>query len=169
MTPEKPHTLAEINSVHRAFEEQFHRHQVALLESRPDEARALLEAFKRNLLCHMQEEADILLPLYRERAAPLRGGDPEILLGEHKKILEWLHRLDLRLQRLGSRAPDPKAVIALLDDEAYFKKSLEHHTLREERIFYPELERVATDREKAGLLRLLTFSFDTPEASDPGA
>jgi iron-sulfur cluster repair protein YtfE (RIC family) len=169
MTPVKPHTLTEINWVHREFEEQFYRHQVALLENRSSDARALLEAFKENLLSHMKEETDILLPLYRERASPLRGGDPEILLGEHKKILEWLHRLDLRLQRLGAPPPSPKAVIALLDDEAYFKKALEHHTLREERIFYPELERIATEKEKAGLLRLLTFSFDPPEETGPGA
>ena len=47
-----------------------------------------------------------------------------------------------------------------MDDEAHFKKYMEHHALREDRIFYPEVERVTTPEEKLGLARLLTFSLE---------
>ncbi len=56
---------------------------------------------------------------------------------------------------------DPKDAIALLDDEAHFKKFMEHHSLREDRILYPELERMTSKKEKAALCRLLSFSVDS--------
>jgi len=156
-----PHeSILELNLVHHQLEEMFHQHQVALLKNSYSESESLLWKFEAALFHHMREEDDILLPLYRQRAAAVRGGDPEIFTGEHKKITEWLGRLKLRLNRLSVSHSDLKDVVALLDDEAYFKKYMEHHTLRENRIFYPEIERVITEKEKTHILRLLTFSLE---------
>jgi len=155
----KNRSLSDLNQVHQELDDLFFRHQVAVLQCDGPKARDLLAAFERGSAVHMREENEILLPLYRERAASIRGGDTAVFLGEHDKMAEWLGRLKLRLARFPPAGPLPKDVLELLDDEAHFKKFLEHHTLREDRILYPELERVTTSSEKTGLMRLLTFSL----------
>jgi iron-sulfur cluster repair protein YtfE (RIC family) len=158
MAESLPKSLLDLNRIHLELEEMFCRHQVALLKADYPAAKSLLKDFEENLLNHMKEEEDILLPLYRQRAGQVRGGDADIFVLEHKKIVEWLGRLKLRLSRLNPPEVDMKNLIALLDDEAHFKKYTEHHTLRENRIFYPEIERILDEKEKGHLLRLLTFS-----------
>ena len=164
MTLTQPKSLLELNEIHREIEEIFYRHQAALLKADYTAAKNLLKEFEEVVLNHMNEEEDILLPLYRERAGNIQGGDADIFVLEHKKIVEWLGRLNLRLSRLNPPNVDTKNLIALLDDEAHFKKFIEHHTLRENRIFYPEIERIVNEKEKGHLLRLLTFS---PEEKPP--
>ncbi len=154
----------ELNQIHHQLDELFFQHQTELLKGDYLRAKALLKTFEEALLNHMKEEEEILLPLYRERAANIRGGNSDLFNAEHKKILEWLNRIKLRAHRL-QKFPDLRTVISLLDDEAHFKKYIEHHTLREDRIFYPEVDRVTTPQEKIALARLLTFSLDPP--SDP--
>jgi iron-sulfur cluster repair protein YtfE (RIC family) len=153
-------SITELNQIHKQLEELFYHHQVAILKSDIIEADILLKKFEKALFHHMHEEDEILLPLYRQRATAIRGGDPDTFSGEHKKMAEWLNRIKLRLQRLSPMAPDLKSILALLDDEAQFKKYAEHHTLREDHVFYPELDRLVDEKEKLGLLRLLTFSVE---------
>ncbi len=160
MPPTTHQTLADLNQVHRQLDQLFYQHQVAVLKNDIALAAKLLFKFEKALYYHIREEDEILMPLYREQASSIRGGDPDIFAGEHKKITEWLNRLNLRLERTSSPAPDLKALLALLDDEAQFKKYMEHHTLREDRVFYPELDRVVGDKNRDPLLRLLTFSLD---------
>jgi iron-sulfur cluster repair protein YtfE (RIC family) len=154
-----PQTLLELNQIHRELDCLFFIHQVAVLKCDCVKARNSLNAYEEALLHHMKEEDEILLPLYQQRAVSIRGGDSEIFSLEHKKISEWLGRLKMRLSRLVPPEPDYREVIALLDDEAQYKKYMEHHSLREDRIFYPEVERVVDAKEKKQLLRLLTFTF----------
>lgn len=151
--------ISDLNQVHQELDELFFEHQVAVLHCDCTAAKALLSSFEKGMALHMKEENEILLPLYRDRAEPVRGGDSTVFFGEHDKIVEWLGRLKLRLSRLPAKDPQPKEILELLEDEAHFKKFIEHHTLRENRILYPELDRVATPKEKAGLIRLLTFSL----------
>jgi len=157
------HDLADLNNIHHQLEELFHQHQVAVLKFDCAGAKTFLDSFEEGMSIHMKEENEILLPLYRERAVQIRGGDCAVFIGEHEKIVEWLGRLKLRLSRIPLTDPRPQDILALLDDEAHFKKFIEHHTLRENRILYPELERVVTPKEKAGLIRLLTFSLGDPD------
>jgi iron-sulfur cluster repair protein YtfE (RIC family) len=160
MRQEIHESLTELNHVHEELDGLFFQHQTAILKHDYDRAKTLLSSYEEALYAHMKEEDEILLPIYQERAGKLRGGDAETIVGEHKKIAEWLNRVKLRLHRLVPSVVDHRSLIALLDDEAHYKKFMEHHTLREDRIFYPEIERVVTPSEKAGLLRLLTFSLD---------
>lgn len=160
MTQTAHQTLADLNHIHRQLDDLFHQHQVAILNKDFPLAAGLLAKFEKSLFWHMREEEEILMPLYREGAAHIQGGDPDIFIGEHKKISEWINRLKVRLPRASTTTPDFKAVLALLDDEAQFKKYMEHHTLREDRVFYPELDRVVGDKNKPPLLRLLTFSLE---------
>jgi hemerythrin-like domain-containing protein len=157
-----PKSLSGLNQIHRELDGLFFRHQTAVLKSDNAKAKALLRTYEGALMGHLNEEEEILMPLYRARATSIRGGDPELFVQEHQKIDEWLKRIKLRLSRLDPLV-DPKDVLALLDDEAHYKKFMEHHSLREDRIFYPELERVTNESEKSALCRLLTFSADSFE------
>ncbi len=160
MIPSPPKSLLDLSNIHRELDELFFHHQVALLKPTRSNATRLLKTYEEALRCHLKEEEEILLPLYSKRVAPIRGGDPDTFIQEHQKIDEWLNRIKLRLSRLDFVAA-VKDVISLLDDEAHFKKFIEHHSLREERILYPELERVIGIEEKSALCRLLTFSVDS--------
>ena len=153
-------TLLDLNQIHRQFEDLFYLHQSALLEKDYPKAQRLIFEYERVLFLHAKEEEELLLPFYREKADSIRGGDPDLFLAEHKKLREWLNRLKIRIHRLCSFDPDPRSLFALLDDEAYFKKYMEHHTLREDRIFYPELERVVPEEQKPHILRLLSFNLE---------
>jgi iron-sulfur cluster repair protein YtfE (RIC family) len=167
MTSFAPQNLLELNHIHQQMDDLFEKHQVAILKGEYTQAKAMLKVFEGALMNHMKEEDEILLPLYRQRAAQIRGGDADVFSEEHKKITEWMSRLNLRSSRLSRSDSNWKEIIALLDDEAQFKKYMEHHSVREDRIFYPEVDRVVDDKEKAQLFRLLTFSID--EVDNPPA
>jgi iron-sulfur cluster repair protein YtfE (RIC family) len=165
MTEPQSKTLLDLNHIHHQLDELFLQHQVALLKGDYVQAKNILKTFEEALFNHIKEEEEILLPLYRQRTAQIRGDDAEIFSAEHKKITEWMNRLKLRASRLSRSDSNWKEIIALLDDEAQFKKYMEHHTVREDRIFYPEVDRVVDEKEKAHLMRLLTFSIE--ENPDP--
>ncbi len=151
-------TLRSLNYFHQDLEDLFQQYRSSVLDKDLKKARTLWEVYERALLGHIREEDEILLPIYRQRAAPQRGGSPDLFVGEHQKIVEWLGRLKLRLSRLIPSSP-AKDILALLDDQAFFKKLLEHHTQRENHIFYPELDRLVSPEEKTALLRLLSFKL----------
>ncbi len=157
-------SFVQLNRIHRQLGEIFLLHQKALLEDDLPKARNLWKLYEAALSAHLDEEDKILFPLYRDRVIPPpRGGAPDNFTGEHQKIREWIGRLKLRLSRLGMTKTQTRDRLALLDDEAFFKKFLQHHALREDRIFYPSLDRVVNEREKSALVRLLSFKLEDQE------
>ncbi len=153
-------TITELNQFHKELDQLFFEHQAALLKGDFPQSLSMLKRFEKALFQHMKEEDEILLPLYRQRAAQIRGGDVEIFSFEHTKITEWFYRLNLRASRLSRSDTNWKEIISLFDDEAQFKRYMEHHSVREDRIFYPEVERVVDEKEKEQLVRLLTFTME---------
>ncbi len=168
MAENHPHTLLELNQIHLEMHDLFENHQVAILKGDYTQARAMLKTLGKALFNHMKEEDEILLPLYQQRAAQVHGGETEAFSSDHQKITEWFNRLVLRASRLSRSDSNWKEIIALFDDEAQFKKYMEQHSVRENRILYPELDRVVEEKEKNQLCRLLTYAIqDTPNlASD---
>ena len=153
-------SLKHLKRTHRELAGLFRRHQKSLLAGELSQARIRWKIYEMGLRAHLKEEEDILFPLYRQRAVPApRGGSPDFFTGEHQKIREWLGRLRLRVDRLIGGPRKFQALIQLLDDEAFFKKYLEHHGLREDRILYPALDRLTTPKEKQALGRLLSFKL----------
>jgi hypothetical protein len=153
MASQPTKSLLELNKLHQELDQLFFEHQVALLKGDFSHSRTMLKSFEKALLQH------ILLPLYRQRAEQIQGGDAEIFSGEHVKITEWINRINLRVSRLNRSDANWKEIISLIDDEAQFKKYMEHHSVREDRIFYPEVDRVVDEKEKEQVLRLLTFTL----------
>jgi iron-sulfur cluster repair protein YtfE (RIC family) len=147
-------SLLELLEVHAGLREQLavHRDFVVGLEF----ARALaeLEKFERELRVHMDAEEAFILPLYRERAGKVLGGDPDFFTLEHKSILRSLETAKESLRKL---AVDPGAgrrqAHEFLDQEGMLLHLLEHHDLREKNTLYPRLDEVLTEAEREDLLR----------------
>jgi iron-sulfur cluster repair protein YtfE (RIC family) len=152
-------SLLDLNKLHQELDQLFFKHQVALLKGDFSRSMSMLKSFEKAIFQHMKEEDEILMPLYRQRADQIRGGDAEIFSAEHVKITEWLNRINLRASRLSRSDSNWKEIISLIDDEAQFKKYMEHHSIREDRIFYPEVDRVVEEKEKEQIMRLVTFSL----------
>ncbi|MCZ7646156.1 MAG: hemerythrin domain-containing protein [Planctomycetota bacterium] len=147
----------ELDLVHEKLEEDFQRHQEALVTHRYSDARSWLKKFKDGLRIHMRHEEQLLLPLYESRCgrmAKIKGFKTNVFVLEHSKIMEWLSRIQTgtRGLRIG-RAATPRAVISILDLECTFKHLIQHHNQREHNILYPALNRLTTKEERADLLR----------------
>lgn len=114
-----------------------------------------LQEFERELLSHMRQEEELLLPIY-QRAGRIAGGPVEFFTGEHKKMLLFLDRFKETLRQLEDQPPDlTRRIIHLFDEEALFKHLVEHHDQRERNILYPTLDRVTSEHERHALLSQL--------------
>lgn len=153
MTSEPPSFLQLVH-VHERLSELFLLHQEALLGGDLALATERLAEYERELGAHMRAEDEILMPIYR-RAGEVPRGPAVLFTGEHRKMLRYLRRFRDRLAQLAraGRAPAPREVISLLDEEAPFKGLVEHHDLRERLILYPTLDRVTSPEERVDLLR----------------
>ena len=146
-------SFEELLLVHQDLDELFLRHQEALLDRDVPMADSLLGRFQTGIKAHIRLEEDHLLPLFA-RAGVIRGAQPELFQGEHRKILLFLQ--DFR-DALAEKAGDPshltRRILALFDREAMFKHLMEHHDLREKNVLYPTLDQVTTLAERRALLR----------------
>lgn len=152
ITPDK--TLTLLLNEHDQLNELFLKHQEALIDGvyGGDEDRILaktfLQEFQSSLETHMKMEEEILMPIF-VRAPRITGGPPEFFIGEHKKMLELLARIKEKLFSLTTF--HKRDIIALLDQESFFKSLVEHHDSREETIFYPTLDKVTSLEERIEL------------------
>lgn len=155
-------SFSSLLEVHRDLDEVFFEHQRALMRGELDDSFAKLNMYETALLAHMQDEEQLLLPIYVSRAEMPLGGTDEIFLNEHIKIKHYLELIKAEFPKL-LRAKDPeRAILFLLDSETTFKKLLVHHDTRERKILFPLLDQVVTDDEKRSLFLKLGLS---PEES----
>ena len=80
----------ELLDVHRELNELFFQHQRALMRIEIDRAKTLLAEYSRNLLAHMQDEEEVMLPIYGERVKAPVGGAVDIFRTEHEKLRQFL-------------------------------------------------------------------------------
>lgn len=146
-------SFAILEQAHRGLAELFLRHQEALLELDLALALARLDDYERELRAHITLEEEVLMPVYR-RAGRIPGGPVEFFTGEHQRLLEFLARFSDALRLLPGRPTEAlrREVIGVLDAEARFKTLIEHHHQREHNIFFPALDRVTSEAERAALL-----------------
>jgi hemerythrin-like domain-containing protein len=140
--------------VHRELDEVFFRHQEAVLLCEIDRAIDELKTHERKLLMHMQDEEELLLPIYTARTEKIPGGSLELFTAEHKKMQKFLAEFREALPQM--RAKDPsdlrRSIIALLDRQFMYKHLSEHHDLRERNVLYPWLDRITSEEERRALL-----------------
>lgn len=157
--------LSELLDLHGDLDEMFFAHQSALLHFEFDKALTLLERYETALVKHLQDEEDVLFPIYAERGEIVSGGKLQFFLDEHYKMREFVKLLKEEIVKLKDE-PQPEAkLIFILDRESFFKRLCDHHDKRETDIMYPELDRVTTDAEKTELLNRVTRSFSATNAA----
>lgn len=101
-----------------------------------------LDTLGKLLRWHIKGENELLIPRYAALETEIpRLGSPEVLVEEHRKIIQLLERAE--------QEPDPLAQLKILRRLAHL---LEHHDEREEQTFKRALDRLLDPWERRGLL-----------------
>ncbi len=147
-------SFLELLSFHRQLDEEFLSHQEAVLSLDINRAIKTLKRYEAQLLTHMQDEEQLLIPIYQTRTGTIPGGGVELFLGEHKKMRVFITEFHeaLRGMRAQPESRLKRSIIALMDRQTMYKSLVEHHGLREKNVLYPWLDRVASEEERALLL-----------------
>lgn len=152
---ERRKSFSKLLQVHVRLDELFLDHQRALLRLDLSTALDVLEAYETELLAHMQDEEELMIPLYRERAEVPVGGTAEIFLGEHDKLRQFLVLFKEELAKSETFQDLERGALFLLDSQHIFKRLLVHHDNREKKILYPLLDQITTEQERVDLFALL--------------
>ncbi len=143
-----------MTKVHQWLDDCFLAHQTALLSLDLSQARKLLHRYETNLLAHMKDEEDSLIPIYGERISDVPGGAVELFLAEHKRIRRFVTDFRDTLENIRAKKglELKHHIIALLDREAMYKGLLSHHHARERNTLFPWLDLLTSAEERASLL-----------------
>ena len=102
-------------------------------------AKEAFREFKSGLERHIVWEEQLLFPLWEGKSGMTDSGPTFVMRGEHRHIGE---RLEAILQKVQNEDPDTdveeQALIALLSA----------HNMKEERVLYPSIDKLATDEER---------------------
>jgi len=112
----------------------------AMAAGRLAEARAAFRAFQEVLVRHLRLEDQLVFPLFEVRTGLLGGGPTGVMRDEHRDIRSALERMDAAL-----RSEDPAAFAQGL---AFLQASLSDHTAKEERVIYPMLDGLLSEKER---------------------
>ena len=152
-------SFSDLLLLHKRLDELFYKHQRALLKLDLAQASRMLQTYETELLAHIQDEEDLMMPLYRERVKAPLGGAAEIFLGEHDKLRQFLGLFQEELVKLETVEDLERGVLFLIDSQHLFKRLLVHHDSRERKILYPLLDDVTTEDEREVLFASLNLPF----------
>ena len=142
--------------IHRQLDEHFLEHQRALIRGNLIAALSRLEQYQEQLLDHIKDEEEILLPIFEARVKAPVGGSAEIFRNEHIKIRDYVALLKAEIPKLSKATDREQAAIFMLDSETTFKRLMVHHDNREHKFLYPLLDEVTTDDERAEIFQKLS-------------
>lgn len=140
--------------VHQWLDGLFLAHRTALLSLDLSQAKLLFDRYESNLLAHMKEEEESLIPIYGARISDVPGGAVELFIAEHKKIRGFLAEIRQALRELRSQKglALKHRTIELLDREGMYHGLLQHHHAREQNALYPWLDLLTSVEERENLL-----------------
>jgi iron-sulfur cluster repair protein YtfE (RIC family) len=102
-------------------------------------AKEAFREFKTGLERHMVWEEQLLFPLWEEKTGMADSGPTCVMRGEHRHIGE---RLEAILQKVQNEDPDSGI------EEQALTVLLSAHNMKEERVLYPSIDKLATDEER---------------------
>lgn len=152
-------TFSELLTLHRELDELFFAHQRALMRMNLDQASTALEEFEAALLAHIQDEEELMIPIYLERAEAPVGATADIFLGEHDKIRQYLELFKAEMLKLGTVEDLERGALFLIDSQHIFKRLLVHHDTRERKFLYPILDEVTSESERLELFASLKLAI----------
>lgn len=151
--------LEPLVDLHQALDVLLLDHRVALMKSDIPAALRLIRRFGMWMRRHIQDEVDLILPVYARHPPPdgfPRGAAPEVFAGEHAKILDHVSRAETATAALAGQGLEGDALrvacLGLLDREKLLADLCEHHDRRERTFLYPALERWLGEDAKAEIL-----------------
>jgi iron-sulfur cluster repair protein YtfE (RIC family) len=144
-------SFSDLRDLHKEMDGLFLSHQRALLRLDLRQAALFLDAFEAELLAHMRDEEELMIPLYRERVEAPVGGAVEIFLADHEKMRQYVILMKEEVERLETAEDLEAGVLFLLDSQHLFKRLLAHHDTRETKMLYPLLDQATTEVERQKL------------------
>lgn len=136
---------------HDHLDELFSLHQQAVLVMRWPLALELLGAYRRLLTLHVEQEEQVLLPLFK-RAGTVERAPVVLFTGQHRKLFAQLDRITAYLESVQQQDDIRRRAIDVLDLETAFKHLVEHHDGAEVAYFYPTLQKMASVGETRELV-----------------
>lgn len=157
--------IKDLVRVHALLDEMFFDHQKALLHFEFEKALTLLEMYESILIRHMQDEELILLPVYSERAAFSGAGSPRHFFDDHAKMRSYVEAFKKKTAGLEGEPNIDRALLQLLDREAFYLRLCGHHDKRETDFLYPILEQILSDNEERELMSRIDLGPDETSLS----
>lgn len=143
-------SLSGFQTDHARFLELFIAHQCALMAMDLEGARLALDLVIFEIGVHADVEDEVLMPIFIERVGRVEGGGPELFQAEHDKIVRLLEKLSVSLDELMQVGTATlRGALALIEMGFTFKHLWDHHTQREDKVFYPVLDQLMSG--KAGV------------------
>ena len=93
----------------------------------------------------------MLFPLWEEKTGIAHGGPTSVMRGEHRQIGERLEALG---RKVDNEIPDTGA------EEQALMVLLSTHNMKEERVLYPSLDKLANDEERDELYEKMKLAPD---------
>ena len=146
-------SFSDLLELHQQLDELFLEHQRALMRLDLNRAASLLDDYETRLLAHIRDEEDLMIPLYRQRAAAPIGAAAEIFLGEHENLRRFLELFKEEIVRIKQSEDIERGALFLMDSQHLFKRLLVHHDTREKKMLYPLLDEVTTESERQSLFQ----------------
>lgn len=151
----KTFSFSDLLALHRQLDELFLEHQRALMRLDLDRAESLLIEYEAELLAHIRDEEELMIPLYRQRAAAPIGAAAEIFLSEHEKLRQFMVLFKDEIKNIRKMDDIERGALFLIDSQHLFKRLLVHHDTREKKMLYPLLDEVTTTAERQTLFAQL--------------
>lgn len=150
--------IKDLERVHVMLDEMFFDHQKALLHFEFERALSLLEVYMTTLLRHMKDEESVLLPVYAKRAGSSGAGAARYFFDDHAKMRSFVELFMERTAALESEPDIDRALLRLLDREAFFLRLCSHHDKRETDHLYPVLADLVSADEEIDLMSRLDLA-----------
>ena len=157
--------IRDLVRVHVLLDEVFFDHQKALLHFEFDKALTLLEMYESVLIRHMQDEELTLLPVYSERAVSSGAGSPRYFFEDHAKMRSFIEVFKEKITGLNLEPNIDRALLQLLDREAFYLRLCSHHDKRETDFLYPVLTQILSDAEERELMSRIELGPDDASLS----
>jgi hemerythrin-like domain-containing protein len=100
----------------------------------------------------MADEEDVLLPVYSERAEFPVAGAPKLYFDDHAKMRSYIELFKQRTSEIAAETEIERALLQLLDREAFYLRLCSHHDRRESDFLYPILDDLLSEEERHKLL-----------------
>lgn len=140
-----------LHHYHCYLQALFELQREALIERDGQLAVAFADLHRQMLMCHVETEDALMLPLLAQLGKSVRW-TPDVYLLEHRKIIKLSDRLIEQLRSVDERLTRRQS-LRLLDERHALMHLLEHHEQREEEAMVVELQAGAAGQRLDNVVR----------------